>query len=56
MRHRSAHPAEEFASKLPIVFCHESGGEVGASGPEVTELRGGDRVAVTPWPYRRDCR
>jgi hypothetical protein len=56
MRHRSAHPAGEFASKLPIVFWHGFGGEVCASGVEVTELRGGDRVAVTPWPYRRDCR
>jgi 2-desacetyl-2-hydroxyethyl bacteriochlorophyllide A dehydrogenase len=50
------HIAEgEFAPTLPVVPGHEFAGEVVAAGPDVTELRVGDQVAVDPSLYCHEC-
>jgi 2-desacetyl-2-hydroxyethyl bacteriochlorophyllide A dehydrogenase len=45
----------EFAPSLPIVPGHEFSGVVVATGSEVRELTGGQRVAVDPSLYCHEC-
>ncbi|HEX8095640.1 zinc-dependent alcohol dehydrogenase family protein [Jatrophihabitans sp.] len=45
----------EFAPTLPIVPGHEFAGTIAATGPEVTGLKVGDRVAVDPSLYCFEC-
>jgi 2-desacetyl-2-hydroxyethyl bacteriochlorophyllide A dehydrogenase len=45
----------EFAPTLPIVPGHEFAGTIAATGPEVTGLQVGDRVAVDPSLYCFEC-
>jgi 2-desacetyl-2-hydroxyethyl bacteriochlorophyllide A dehydrogenase len=45
----------EFAPTLPVVPGHEFAGEVVAVGTAVTELRLGDRVAVDPSLFCKEC-
>jgi 2-desacetyl-2-hydroxyethyl bacteriochlorophyllide A dehydrogenase len=45
----------EFAPTLPIVPGHEFAGRVVACGPDVRDVREGDRVAVDPSLYCHEC-
>lgn len=45
----------DLASPLPIVLGHEGAGVVEKVGPNVTELKPGDRVVMTVAPYCGKC-
>jgi 2-desacetyl-2-hydroxyethyl bacteriochlorophyllide A dehydrogenase len=45
----------EFAPSLPLIPGHEFAGVVVASGPGVTDIQEGDRVAVDPSLYCNEC-
>lgn len=40
---------ERSGTKLPVTMGHEIGGEVAEVGPDVTEVKVGDKVVVYPW-------
>ena len=45
----------EFAPTLPVIPGHEFAGTIVACGPDVRDVREGDRVAVDPSLYCQQC-
>ncbi|MCZ8101268.1 MAG: alcohol dehydrogenase [Burkholderiales bacterium] len=46
---------ERAGTKLPVTMGHEIGGEVVEVGPDVTDVKLGDRVVVYPWLGCGEC-
>ncbi|MEI7447650.1 MAG: alcohol dehydrogenase [Burkholderiales bacterium] len=46
---------ERAGTKLPVTMGHEIGGEVVEIGPDVTDVKLGDRVVVYPWLGCGEC-